>query len=156
MGQPEDQPHVDTWLDLHLLKTPHLREHANLLTPCHIGARPHARITLHMSSFVPNHTPHNPETVTTNARLYKAELASPSRYILTFHNTSFTLFLSSITDLSVRVLTCLYAPFFPLRRLVAAIPEAVTVTPEHSLSPLPLICFHQTDQECLLKISWSL
>lgn len=29
---------------------------------------------------IPNHTPHNPETVKLNARLYKGELASSSRY----------------------------------------------------------------------------
>jgi len=49
------------------------------------------------------------------------------------------LFLSSITNLSVRVLTCMQTHFVPLRRLNVAVPEAVTVTPEHYLSLLPLI-----------------
>ncbi|RHN73331.1 hypothetical protein MtrunA17_Chr2g0297301 [Medicago truncatula] len=60
------------------------------------------------------------------ARLYKGELASPSR-----------------------VLTCLQAPFIPPRRLIAAVPEAVTVTLEHSLAPLPLNRSHQTDHLAL-------
>jgi len=63
---------------------------------------------------------------------------------ITFHNTSYTLFLSSITDLSVRVLTCLQALFVPPRRLIAAVPEVVTITLEHSLSPLPLNRSHRT------------
>jgi len=37
-------------------------------------------ITLHVSFPVPNHTPHNQEIVMPRARLYKGELASPSRY----------------------------------------------------------------------------
>lgn len=65
---------------------------------------------------------------------------------ITFHNTTYKLFLSSITNLRVEVLMCLYAPFALPRRLIAAMPEAVTDTPEHSLPPLPLNCYHQTYQ----------
>lgn len=42
-------------------------------------------ITLHVSTPAPNHTPHNPETVMPRERLYKWDIASPSR-----HTTIFT------------------------------------------------------------------
>jgi len=47
------------------------------------------------------------------------------------------------------VLTCLQAPFVPPRRLIAAVPEAITITPEHSLPPFPLNHFHRTDHLAL-------
>jgi hypothetical protein len=62
LDRSEDQSHVNTWHDLNHLKAPRLR------------------ITLYVSSTVPNHTPHNPEMVMINSRLYKGELASPLRY----------------------------------------------------------------------------
>jgi len=80
----------------------------------------------------------------TNALLYKGELSSPSRYILTFHKTSYTLFLNSITDLIVRVLRCIQALFVAPRRFIADVPEVGTVTLEHSLPPLPLNRSHRT------------
>jgi len=130
MDQSEDQSHASTWHDLHLLKAPRLKEQANLNTPCHIEAHPRARITIHVSSFVPNHTAHNLETVLPNARLYKGEFASFPRYHSLSTTISHTLS-EPITDLSVRVQTCLQAPFVPPRRLIIAVSKVVTVTPEN-------------------------
>ncbi|AES66221.1 transmembrane protein, putative [Medicago truncatula] len=53
--------------------------------------------------------------VMTNACPYRGGLASLSGYILTFHNISYTLFLSCINDLSVGVLTYLQTSFVPPR-----------------------------------------
>ena len=85
----------------------------------------------------------------TNTRLYKGELASLSRY-----TSLSTHFLSSINDLSV-VLTCLHAPLVPPRRLIVVVSEVVIVTPEHSLSPLPLNRSHRTDQMLSLNLPTS-
>jgi len=57
-----------------------LKEHASLCVLRNTEARPRARITLHVYSSVPNHTPHNLEMIMTNAHLFKRELASPSVY----------------------------------------------------------------------------
>jgi hypothetical protein len=58
----------------------------------------------------PNHMSRNPEVVILNARLYKGDLASPSRYDSLFTTLS-TFFLSYITELSIGVLTCMHALF---------------------------------------------
>jgi len=58
----------------------HSKEHVSLHASRYTGARLHAGITLHVSFSALNHTPHNPKTVMTQARLYKGELATPSRY----------------------------------------------------------------------------
>jgi len=68
----------------HCLKASYSKEHSNSTAPCHTRASLPAGITLHVSTPVPNHTPHNPETVMPRARLYKGELASPSRYTTLF------------------------------------------------------------------------
>jgi len=91
MDRSEDQPHTNMWPDLHRLKTLHLREHVTSCAPYHTGARLRARITLHVSCSVLNHTSHNPESVMANTSLYKGELASLSGYTL-FFTTLFTLF----------------------------------------------------------------
>jgi len=65
------------------------------------------------------------------------------------HNTFYTLFLSSITNLRVRVLTCLQTPFVPPQRFITVVPETVTVTPKHFRPPLPLIHPNQTDHLAL-------
>jgi len=84
LDQSEDQKHPDTWPDLHRLKTPHPKEHDSLRAPYRTGTCHRARIALHVSCTIPNHTPHNPETAMTNERLYKGELTSPSRYTSLF------------------------------------------------------------------------
>ena len=40
---------------------------------------------------------------------------------------------------------CIKTPFVPPRRLIAAVREAVTITPKHSLPPLLLIRSYGTD-----------
>jgi len=75
------------------LKAPHSKEHASLPTPCHTGARLLAGVTLHVIPNYPNHMPRLTETVMLKARLYKGELASPSRYTSLF-TTLLTLSLS--------------------------------------------------------------
>ena len=47
------------------------------------------------------------------------------------------------------MLTCLHAPFVPPRRLIIAVPKAVTVTPEHSLPSLPFNRSHRIDRLAL-------
>jgi hypothetical protein len=61
---------------LRRLKASHSKEHTNSSAPCHTGARLLARMTLHVSTPAHNHT----HTVIPRARLYKGEIASPSRY----------------------------------------------------------------------------
>jgi len=120
------------WNHIHRLKALCMREHTSLNAPYRTEARHRTRITLHVSSSVPNRTTHNMETVLTNVRLYKGELASLSRYTSLFITLS-THSLSSITDLSVGVLTCLQASFVPPRRFIIVVPEVVVVTLEHIL-----------------------
>jgi hypothetical protein len=76
----QDNSRGYTWLKIHCLKTPSSKEHVNLRVQCHTGARLHAGITVHVSHYCPNYTTHLTETVMLKARLYKGELASPSRY----------------------------------------------------------------------------
>lgn len=40
-----------------------------------------------------------------------------------FSHTFYTIFLSSIIDLRVGVLTCLQTPFVPLQRLIVGVPD---------------------------------
>ena len=62
----------------------HSKKHVNSSEPCHTGAHLLAKITLHVSTPAPNHTPHNPKTIMPRAQLYKGELASPLRYTTFF------------------------------------------------------------------------
>jgi len=145
----EDRPHIDTWPDLHSLKTPHPREHVSLRAPLHTGACPRQGwpYTCPISSLITRRI--------TRRRLWstyiRVNLLHPQG-THHFHNTSYTVFLSFITDLSVKVLTCLQAPFVPPRRLIVAVPKAITITPEHSLPPFPLNRSHWTDQDCYLIV----
>jgi len=84
MDRSQDHFYDYTWIMIRHFKAPHHKEHASLPTPCHTGARLLARIMLHVSRNCPNYTPHLTETVMYRARLYKGELASPSRYTSLF------------------------------------------------------------------------
>jgi len=80
-------------LNLHCLKAPRLKEHANFNAPHHIQDSPArgSSYTCHLT--VLNHTPQNPEEVIVNAHLYKGNIASPSRYdslFTTFSTHSFS------------------------------------------------------------------
>jgi len=77
MDRSEDQSHITTWHNLNRLKTPYSKEYAGLSASCRTEAWLRARIIIRVSSSVPNHTPHNPETVMTNARLYRVNLFHP-------------------------------------------------------------------------------
>jgi Mg2+ and Co2+ transporter CorA len=77
------------------------------------------------------------ESSYSHTRLYKSDLASPQGMIH-FSHTFYALFMSSNTNLSVGVLTCLHTPFVPPWRLIATVPE-------HFLPPLPTSVPHQTD-----------
>jgi hypothetical protein len=78
LDRSEDQSHVITCHNIHHPKTPCLNEHASSNAPRHTEARLRARITLHVSSSVPDHTMHNPETVMINKRSYiKVNLLHP-------------------------------------------------------------------------------
>lgn len=141
MHRLEEQSHDNTWHNLRHLKTPHLKEHASLNVSCHTEARPSTRIALHVSSFVTNHTQHNPETIMTNARLY-TWFCFTLKVLFILHNILYTLLLNSITDLSVEVLTCLRKPFVPPRKLI-------TTVLKHFPPTLPLIHPHRTDHIAL-------
>ncbi|XP_024625974.1 uncharacterized protein [Medicago truncatula] len=55
-------------------------------------------ITLHVSTPAPNHTPHNPETVMPRERLYKWDIASPSRHLLFHRKRYFAAVSEAVTD----------------------------------------------------------
>jgi len=78
LDRSEDQSHINIWHNLHRLKAPRLKEHTSLSALFHTEAHLCTRITLHVSSSVRNHTPHNPE----------GELTSPSRYTSLFTTLS--------------------------------------------------------------------
>ena len=61
------------WHKIHRLKVTCQREHAIWNLSYCTEARPHVTITLHVSFFVPNLLPHNPQTVMDNTCLYKGE-----------------------------------------------------------------------------------
>jgi hypothetical protein len=139
-----DHSHRYTCTIVRRLKATHSRKHANFPAQCHKRARLPAWITLQMSFLTPNNTPHNSKTVMPRERLYKGDFASPSKLHITFHNTSYTLSFSSITELSVGVLTCLQAPFVPPQKNHRHHTGIHYRSLEHSLPPLQLNRSHRT------------
>ena len=140
-----EHSHGNTCTLLRRNKASHSNGHANLSAPCHTGACLLAEITLHVSTPAPNQTPHNPEMVMPRARLYKGELASPSRYTTLFTTLLRLFSLSSNTDLIVRVLTCLQAPFVSLHKTFRRRTGSNYQSSGHSTQPLRLNRSHRTD-----------
>jgi len=145
LDRSQDHSHDYMWTIIRRLKAMHSRAHTYFPAPCHTGARLLAGITLHVSFPAPNHTSHNPEMVMGNARLYKGELAAPSRYTSLFttlltHTLQFRYWLEPWTAnvpkgyLRFTAKTCRHRTGSRYR------------SPEHSLPPLRLNRPHQTNQ----------
>ena len=61
----------------------------------------------------------------------------------------YEIFMLGKGSVTVRVLKFLQAPFVPPRKLIVAMPKAITVTLEHSLPPLRLNRSHRTNHMTL-------
>jgi len=129
-------------LNLHCMKAPCLKEHANFSAPHHIQARPRVRITPHMSSNCSLITRHKTRRQLSSTCTYmRVTLLHPQDMInfsLQFLHTlsQFHYWLERWSD------NMPAGTFRSLWRLLATVPE-------HFPPPLPLIHYYRTDQETI-------